>query len=78
MSAILRSWEERFGAELVQIGYHTLTLTVERPPVTRDHALAVTAEHVAFCADNVTQGTDTLEACADLMIGGPIWHFWWD
>ena len=78
LSAILRSWEERFGAEAVQIGFDTLTLVVERPPMSRDHALAVAAEHFAFCPDNVMQGTDRLDAYADLILRCPLWNFWWD
>jgi hypothetical protein len=78
VSAILRSWEERFGAEVVEIGFDTLTLVVERPPMNFDHALAGAAEHFAFCPDNVLQATETLAAYRDLILGSPIWSFWWD
>lgn len=78
LSAILRSWEERFGAEVVKIGFDTLTLVVERPPLNRDHALAVAAEHYAFCPDNVMQAMETLDAYGDLILRNPIWTFWWD
>jgi hypothetical protein len=42
------------------------------------HALAVAAEHYAFCPDNVGQGRGTLEKYAPLLVGRTTWDFWWD
>jgi hypothetical protein len=78
LCAVLRSWEERFGAYLVGVGFDTLTLGVERPPSTAPQALAVAAEHFAACPDNVWQGAGALEAYAADLVGSPVWSFWWD
>jgi hypothetical protein len=50
MSTVLRSWEVRFDAYLVGLTTDTLTLAVGRPPRDLASALAIAAEHYAFCS----------------------------
>ena len=78
MTAILRSWEDRFGAVLVGLGFATMNLVVARRPRTINEARAVAAEFAAFCPDSVHQGTESLEALAEALVDAPAWHFWWD
>jgi hypothetical protein len=78
LSAVLRSWEERFGAYLVGVGFATLTLAVQRPPVSREACLAVAAEHFAVCPDNIYQGTGSIEEYSVQIQSQPVWQFWWD
>jgi hypothetical protein len=78
MSAVLRSWEDRWAARVVEIGFDTLTLTVGIPPRDRQRALALAAEHFAFCPDNITQGAGTVAAYAESLRNSPVWTFWWD
>ena len=78
ISAVVRSWEERFGARVVVVGFDTLQLSVAAPPTTEDAALRVAAEHFAFCPDLVWQGAESLEAYAAAIIDRPTWWFWWD
>ena len=80
LSAVLRSWEDRFGARLVEIGADTLALSVAAPPVAKEHAERVAAEHFAFCPDNIVQGeAATIRAYAASVIRKkPVWAFWWD
>jgi hypothetical protein len=77
-SAVLRSWEERFGARLVAVGTDTLELSVAAPPMDPEHALHAAAEHFAFCPDNVWQATGHLTGYADTLIDRMSWSFWWD
>lgn len=79
-SAVLRGWEERFGARVVAVGFATLHLSVAAPPTSRAQALAVAAEHFAFCPDNIWQGTraGTLAAYAAEIMDAASWDFWWD
>ncbi|GAA2905138.1 DUF4253 domain-containing protein [Streptomyces mexicanus] len=72
--AVLRSWEDRFGIRVVALGFDHLTVSVAAPPTGRDEALALAAEHFAFCPDAV----DRPETYADRLLGEPAWHFWWD
>lgn len=80
LSAVLRSWEDRFGIRVVALGFDHLLVSVAAPPVTMADAEAVAAEHFAFCPDNVRQGTDpTVRAYAEhQVLDQPVWHFWWD
>jgi hypothetical protein len=78
ISAVVRSWEDRFGARVVAVGFAELVLSVAAPPETYEHALHVAAEHLAFCPDNIWQGVGTLEEYAKGLVGADHWSFWWD
>ena len=78
-AAIVRSWEDRFGARVVGLGPATLELSLAAPPLTRQQARHVAAEHFAFCPDSVWQGGyHNLEEYAASLIGQNCWSFWWD
>lgn len=77
-STVLRSWEDRFGARLIGLGFDTLHLSIAAPPVDEEHALHVAAEHFAFCPDNVWQGSGSLREYAKALLDQPLWAFWWD
>ena len=77
-SAILETWEDRFDAYLVAIGFDTITLAVGRPPVDLQSATPIAAEHLAFCPDNIFQGAESIGAYAPLLVGNHRWDFWWD
>lgn len=79
LSAVLRSWEDRFGVCVVGIGFDTLLLSVATPPTTVEQALPIAAEHFAFCPDNIWQGQfPTLQEYAERLVDVPVWGFWWD
>ncbi|MEV4218010.1 DUF4253 domain-containing protein [Nonomuraea sp. NPDC049725] len=78
LAAVVRSWEERFGARVVGVGFNTLELSVAAPPVEPEHAMRVAAEHWTFCPDNVVQGPGDLRGYAQQIIGEHAWSFWWD
>jgi len=80
LSCVLRSWEERFGARVIEIGFDTLHLTVAAPPVSPGHAEQVAAEHLAFCPDNIVAGMSRAirDYAADHVLGKADWWFWWD
>lgn len=76
VSAVLRSWEDRFGAVLVGMGFDTLDLHVSSPP--SGHAAELAArEWFAFCPDAVDQGVESIEALTDAA-SDSAWWFWWD
>lgn len=79
VSAVLRSWAERFGARVVGVGTDTLLVSVARPPRDLEHARALAVEHFAVCPDNVWQGVhDTFDEYARALVGSHSWLFWWD
>jgi hypothetical protein len=46
LTAVLRSWEDRFGARLIDVGYAGLRLLAERPPRTDPAPFRVSADVV--------------------------------
>ncbi|MCX4525963.1 MULTISPECIES: DUF4253 domain-containing protein [unclassified Streptomyces] len=79
ISTVLRSWEDRFGARVLALGFDELHLSVAAPPLTTAAALPVAAEHFAFCPDNVWQGSGSVGAYTDEAVtGSASWGFWWD
>ncbi len=79
ISAVLRSWEERFGVVLAGLGFDTMTLLVPHPPVDEQQGLLIAAEIAAFCPDALWQGhATTIAGLARLLVDVPVWHLWFD
>lgn len=76
LAAVLRSWEERFGARLFALTNDQAYLLVERPPRGLDAALPVAAEHFLLCDEPA--GRQPVRTTAANIIGAPVWYFWWD
>uniref|UniRef100_A0AAU2JR21 DUF4253 domain-containing protein n=1 Tax=Streptomyces sp. NBC_00049 TaxID=2903617 RepID=A0AAU2JR21_9ACTN len=79
ISAVLRSWEDRYGVRVLALGFDRLDLHVAAPPRTLAEAIPLAAEHFAFCPDNVWQGSGTVRDYAqEALVGSDHWSFWWD
>jgi hypothetical protein len=84
IAAVLRSWEDRFGAYVVSIGSAEFDVVVTRPPVTDEQCLLLADEHYCFCPDNYSPQTLAEEVLfsraeyAERLRGARSWHFWWD
>ncbi len=78
IAAVLRSWEERFGARLLQIGFAEIRLLAERPPRTLQAARQLAAEQFAFCDECAGRGLHDVSSITDHLLRSPIWTFWWD
>lgn len=76
--AALRSWRDRFGAELIGLGPDVINLRVARRPKTREEAMALAREQYLYCNDIVDQGVGTLSRLAALLYTQDWWYFWWD
>lgn len=76
-SAILRSWEARFGATLLELGFDAMSIILEDPPWSLDEALPIAAEHFAFCPEFVHRRAGTLRQWAESLVGQPFWLFSW-
>jgi hypothetical protein len=75
-AAVLRSWEERFGARLLALTHDQAYLLVERPPRDLAAALPVAAEHFTFCDEPA--GRQPVQKTAEEIVNAPLWYFWWD
>ncbi|MFI1188730.1 DUF4253 domain-containing protein [Streptomyces californicus] len=80
LCAVLRSWEDRYDARVVVLGFDTMIVSVGRPPATMEEARALAAEHYAFCPDNIDQSPPyDLDAYAEkAVLDQDAWSFWWD
>jgi hypothetical protein len=78
LSAMLRSWEDRFGARVVAFRDACIYVSVDRPPRTLAHAAHVALEHYLTGADNINEDRPTFPGYAASLIGARLWSFWWD
>jgi hypothetical protein len=83
LTAVLRSWEERFGAVLCQVGFADVRLLVTRPPRTRQAAELVAAEISVICDEfwPIERPGTALKAVAEIagyVKDAPWWGLWWD
>jgi hypothetical protein len=76
--AALRSWRDRFGAELIGLGHDVMNIRVKRRPTTRAEALDLAREQYSYCSDIVEQGVGSLSALAAALMEHDWWFFWWD
>jgi Domain of unknown function (DUF4253) len=82
-TAVLRSWEERFGAVLFQVGFADVRLLVTRPPRTQRVAEAVAAEIYTMSnefwpIERPGTALTTVGEIAAYVKDAPFWGFWWD
>lgn len=73
-----RDWHERFGSDICSVTADTIECVVTRPPTNRDDAMELAQEQYVYCYDIVEQGTQTLRNLAAVLVGSPLWFFWWD
>ena len=81
IAAVLRSWEERFGARLLEVGFAEIRLIVQRPPRNYEDAQRLAAEQFAFCDECSLGGQVGLSDVGSIsngLVNAPIWGFWWD
>ncbi|WP_243766306.1 DUF4253 domain-containing protein [Streptomyces sp. GC420] len=79
LSAVLRSWEDRFGLRVVGFGHGSLYVSVAAPPTDVHQARVLAAEHYLACPDifyelpelDWSTYHEELMKCHE-------WRFWWD
>ena len=79
VSAVLRSWEARFGARLLSLGPGAeFRVMIERPPRTLETAQSVAAEHLAFADECGGRSGWSVRELAGRLIAEPLWQFRWN
>jgi hypothetical protein len=76
--AALRSWHERFGAELAGLNGDTMNVRIRNRPKDRRQAWQLAHELHAYCPDIVDQGLGSMAAFASELMRTDWWFFWWD
>jgi hypothetical protein len=77
-AAVLRSWEDRFGARLLWVGLAEFSVLAGGPPRTLESAQHLAAEHWAFCKEFGGTGLHNVSGITASLMSSPIWTFWWD
>ncbi|MFF4353231.1 DUF4253 domain-containing protein [Streptomyces sp. NPDC001530] len=79
LCALLRSWEDRFGARVLAAVGSTLYVSVASPPRTEAEAHRIALEHLLTTADNLVDDPPTpFPQYAQSLVDAPLWRFWWD
>lgn len=78
ISAVLRSWEDRFGATLIVLGFDEIELSVAAPPRLQGRAVVVAAEHRAFSVRSFSGQPGNLREYAASLLHCRHWRFSWD
>jgi len=76
--AAFRSWQDRYGAELIGISGDVLNLRVKKKPRSKQEALDLAREIYDYNFDIVDQGVGTLSNLAAALKAHEWWYFWWD
>ena len=73
--AAMRSWQQRYGVELLSISPTTLSLRVQRRPMDLDEAFGLAIEHDHFAGDTLGRITISLREHARALCVSDIWFF---
>ncbi len=76
MVAALRSWRDRYGAELIGFAHDIMNIRTQIGPASREEALALAWEHYLFCGDVLND--QTLAELGAELIDDDWWYSWWD
>ena len=76
--ALLRRWHRLYGAELVTLTTDLIELRPARPIFDPVVAATLAREWFAYSYDNVAQGSGSLPALAQDLLGAELWSSWWD
>ncbi len=74
-TAVLRPWEDRFGAVVTEIGPGKAGLSVGSPPTRNDQALRLANEQMVFAPDQTAP--DETAAVARGLLTSDLWRFGW-
>lgn len=76
--AAMRTWRDRYGVELVGMGFDTLNLRVNHPARSREEAVDLALAQYVYCSDIVDQGVGSINQLAKDLMENDWWFFWWD
>ncbi|MCW2923732.1 MAG: hypothetical protein JWM98_1136, partial [Thermoleophilia bacterium] len=76
LTAVLASWEGRYGALVLGLSADVVTFAVTRPPATIEEAREAAAEQLAACPA-LTDDWDGFDAHAAALVDAPAWRLRW-
>lgn len=75
--AALRSWRDRYGAELVGLDLQEMNLRIAWPPSSREEAFALAREQSCYSED-IVRGAGSLAELAAILLVDRWWLFLWN
>lgn len=78
LTAVLRSWEDRYGALPLQYSFKTLLVGIRRPPRTEAEVQAALVELFSVCPGLYDDPTLSDADVFDNLSGSREWALWWD
>ncbi|MFD6277348.1 DUF4253 domain-containing protein [Streptomyces sp. NPDC060209] len=79
LSAVLRTWEDRFGLRVVGLGHGSLYVSVAAQPTDLAQARVLAAEHYLACPDIFYDDPDLdWSTYQEDLMKRREWRFWWD
>ncbi|WP_160146261.1 DUF4253 domain-containing protein [Dictyobacter aurantiacus] len=77
--AMMKYWNERWGAELVAMAPSTVEMRVLQPPTTWEDAFLLAKEQYIYAPDVVDQWLrGNFATLVKTLLNGHVWLFWWD
>ena len=76
--ALMKYWNERWGAEVVSMVPGVVEMRVLRPPISLSEALTLANEQYVYCPDLIDQLLGSIQRLAKILLNGHVWYFWWD
>jgi hypothetical protein len=76
--AMHKRWSEKYGSVIACMTDDIVECVVNRPPSTREEALALALEQFVYCPDIVHQGVGSVGMLAASLLDCRTWYFWWD
>jgi hypothetical protein len=74
LCAVLRSWETRFGAVLIDLSPSSVTFAVHAPPAALDQARRLAAEIAAVATTDELTEPDGIESLAARLLRAEHWQ----
>ena len=78
LTAVFKDWFDRFGAVPALISSDVIEFWLDQPVEDPAVAAKLAMEMFILCPDVVDQGTETVTALANSILGANVWFFWWD
>jgi hypothetical protein len=76
--AFLKTWNERYGAEVVAVMDNHFQIIVARPPATYEEALPLAYEQLAFCDNILDERYNSVRWLAKDLVGAKVWIISWE
>lgn len=76
--AALRSWRDRYGAELIGLSHDMMNLRVVQRPKSHNEAITLAREQYVYCRETIEPPKESYSTLAAELMISDWWYFWWE